>query len=392
MKGFFSSSKVQKEKPVGLVAKCGACGLYKTCKSPKMGAYGDGAKGILVVGEAPGKTEDEEGRPFVGKAGSFLRGVLAEIDVDLDRDAWTTNALICRPPKNATPDLNQISYCRPNLLNVIRFYDPTVIVTLGRSALISVLSSYWKDDVGPMDRWVGWRIPLENTWICPTYHPAFLLRMKNPLMDRLFTKDLTMAFGLSVRPPKPKEPKIEILYDEKEICREVQGADDAGGWVAVDYETNCLKPEWPEARIVSCSISNGYRTISYPWIGEAVKATGRFLKSKRTKKISSNLKMEERWTLKTFGHGVTNWGWDTMLATHCLDNRPGICSLKFQSFVRLGVPTYNENIEPYLSSVRGSPYNRIREIDMKDLLLYGGMDSFLEYRLAMKQRKDMGYE
>jgi len=101
--------------------------------------------------------------------------------------------------------------------------------------------------------------------------------------------------------------------------------------------------------------------------------------------------MEERWTLKKFGHGATNWGWDTMLASHCLDNRPGICSLKFQSLVRLGVPSYNDKIEPYLVNQKG-PYNRIHEIDMKDLLLYGGIDSVLEYRLAMKQRHDMGYE
>jgi len=100
--------------------------------------------------------------------------------------------------------------------------------------------------------------------------------------------------------------------------------------------------------------------------------------------------MEERWTLKTFGHGVTNWGWDTMLAAHCLDNRPGICSLKFQALVRLGVPSFNETTEPYLANVKGSPYNRIDEIYPPALLLYNGMDARLEYKLAMVQMKDMG--
>jgi len=400
MRGFFSSSTVQRDSPGTLIPRCGACGLFKTCESPKMKPYGKGKMGILVVGEAPGQTEDEEGRPFVGKAGQHLRQVLGEIGIDLDRDAWTTNALICRPPKNKTPDSNQISHCRPNLLNTIREYQPQVVITLGRSALDSILPQYWKGDIGPMERWAGWRIPLPDFWLCPTFHPSYLLRMKNSLMDRLFDNHLTMAFGISIAPPEQTNwsEKVQVLYDEKEICREIQGAHDSAlskdgcnGWLAVDYETNCLKPEWPEAKIFSCAISNAHRTISYPWVGEAIAATGKLLKSNRTRKIASNLKMEERWTLMEFGHGVSNWNWDTMIAAHCLDNRPGICGLKFQMFVKMGVCSYNESVEPYLEN-RNGPYNRIGEISWKDLLLYGGIDALGEYKLAMIQRKEMGYE
>lgn len=377
-----------------MVPKCGACGLYRTCESPKMVPYGKGRKEVLVVGEAPGKNEDEKGRPFVGKAGAFLRQTLGSLGINLDRDAITTNALICRPPNNKTPDIKQIGYCRPNLLNAIREQEPRVIVTLGKSALISVLEGYWKGDVGALDRWVGWAIPLEQHWLCPTFHPAFLLRMKNSLMDRLFAADLERAFGIVEDPPKQEDlsKRIEILWDVKEIGKAIRDIDRAGGWAAVDYETNCLKPELPDANIRSCAISNGDRTISFLWLGsEITEWMSRFLRSKRTRKISSNLKMEERWSLKKLGHGVTNWGWDTMLAAHCLDNRPGICSLKFQAFVKMGVVTYNENVEPYLSDHRG-PYNRINEIDMGTLLLYGGMDAILEYRLAKIQRRELGYE
>lgn len=358
-----------------------------------MSVYGEGVKRVMVVGEAPGATEDERGRPFIGKAGQFLRETLEQIDVDLDEDAWTTNALICRPPNNATPDSNQISYCRPNLLNSIKRYRPQVIVTLGRSALLSIIPQYWKSDVGSLERWTGWAIPLEDHWICPTYHPSFLLRMKNTLMDKLFKKDLERAFDIKKEPPKlPNfEERIDLIYDENEACRAIGELDGEGGWVAVDYETNCLKPEWSEARIVSCAMSNGKRTISYPWVGRAIITTGLFLRSPRTKKISSNLKMEERWTLRNFGHGVAEWGWDTMIAAHCLDNRPHICSLKFQSFVKLGVCSYNTNVDSYLKNAKNSPYNRISEADLKDLLFYGGMDALLEHRLAMKQRKEMGY-
>jgi len=393
MRGFFESSKVQKDKPeFGFVPKCGACGLYKTCESPKIKPYGQGAKRVLVVGEAPGVEEDEQGRPFVGKSGLFLRSSLKRIGVDLDRDAWTTNALICRPPKNATPDAKQISYCRPNLLNAIRKYEPQVVLTLGRSALVSVLEGYWRD-IGALDRWTGWRMPVERHWICPTYHPAYLLRMKDALLDCLFLNHLQAAFELDELPPRqPKwEEGIECLLEDEAACRAIREMEEVGGWMAVDYETTCLKPEWPDGQIISCALSNGRRTIAYLWTQKTSLVTGLLLQSKRSQKISSNLKMEERWTLKTFGHGVTNWGWDTMLAAHCLDNRPGICSLKFQALVRLGVSSFNETTEPYLASAnKGSPYNRIDEIYPPALLLYNGMDARLEYELAMVQMKDMG--
>lgn len=393
MNGFFESSVIQSEKPVGLIPKCGSCGLFKTCRSPKMAVAGNGARKVLVVGEAPGATEDEEGVPFVGKAGQYLRNALGQIGVRLERDAWVTNALICRPPENKTPDVKQISWCRPNILQTINTYNPRVVLLLGRSALTSVIEPYWRGDIGSMERWVGWRIPLEKHWVVPTYHPSFLLRMDNSLLNRLFLEHLERAFEIDRDPPKqPKWPeKIEILFEEEAILKAIYEIDREGGPVAVDYEGNCLKPEYPKAKAYSFSISNGTRTISYPWWGKAIRATGEFLASDRTYKIASNMKMEERWTRKLFGHGVRNWYWDTMLAAHCLDNREAITSIKFQAFIHLGVPAYNRHVEPFLESTDG-PYNRIFEADPKMILFYGGMDSILEWRMARKQRKEMGYE
>lgn len=389
--GFFPSSKIQKEAPAGLVPRCGSCGLLKTCNSPKMPVYGDGRLKVMVVGEAPGETEDNQNRPFVGKAGQLLRQKLGEIGVQLDKDCWTTNALICRPPNNVIKDIKQVSYCRPNLLNAIKLYKPKVIVTLGRSALLSVLEPYWKD-VGPMERWQGFRIPLTDYWLCPTYHPSFLLRSNNPMLERLFSDHLEAAFA--IEEPLPKQPawegQIKLLWSFKEVWEALRYFHIKGGWVSVDYETNCLKPEWPKAEVYSIAISNGQRTVSFLWTKSNAAIVGEFLQQGHIKFIAANLKMEERWTRKLFGHGVANWQWDTMLAAHCLDNRKGICSLKFQLFVKLGVPVYNENVEPYLKSDNG-PYNRINLIEPKTLLTYGGIDALGEYKLAMLQRKEMGY-
>lgn len=393
MAGFFTLSEVQREKPQGLIAKCGSCGLYKSCKSPKMKPSGKGFERVLIVGEAPGQTEDERGKPFVGKSGVLLRDSLAQLGYDLDRDALTTNALICRPPNNATPENKQIGFCRPNLIKTIGEFKPRVVITLGKAALTSVLKDYWSGDFLALDRWIGWKIPIEKHWICPTFHPSYLLRKKSDILNRMFMEHLEAAFELNNEPPKQEDWKsqIEILYDVGKIWHALKEIDEEGGWVAVDYETNCLKPEYPESKAISFSVSNGKRTISYPWFGKTIKATSIFLKSPRTRKIASNLKMEERWTINKLGHPVKNWGWDTVIAAHCLDNRQNICSLKFQSLVKMGVPSYNTAIEPYLESHKGH-YNRIHEIELGKLLLYGGMDSLMEHRLAMIQMEELGYE
>lgn len=354
-----------------------------------MKPYGNFAKRVLIVGEAPGETEDERGRPFIGKAGQFLREKLDSIGIDMDEDAATTNALICRPPGNKTPDPKQIAYCRPNVTNCLRSLSPLVVICLGRVALTSVLQPYW-DDIDALERWVGQRIPLSKHWLCPTYHPSYLLRIRSQVADRMFVDHLAMAFGIQNDPPAQRnyEERINVLLDEDQVESEIDQMLEEDDWAAVDYETNCIKPDYPKARLVSCALANSKRVISYPWTSRTAQMTSKLLFSRRVRKISSNLKMEERWTLKTFGKGIVNWGWDTMLATHCLDNRPGVCSLKFQSMVQFGVLPYNTHIEPFLKSSHGH-YNRIESIDLKQLLFYGGMDAVLEYRLAKRQRKEM---
>lgn len=390
MNGFFPSSLVHKEKPLGLIPKCGSCKLFQDCNSPKMKVYGEGRRRVLIVGEFPGETEDHKGKPFTGKGGRFLRDTLETLGIDMVEDTWMTNALICHPPNNKIPDPGKmVRYCHPNLLRTVEACQPRVVVTLGQVALRSVLLNKW-DDVEALDRWTGNRIPLAEHWVCPTFHPNYLLREESSYLNRMFHQHLESAFAID-RDPKPlKLPEFELLTDEAEAQRAIRWFDKMGGWLAYDYEGTCIKPEWPRGELLSCSMSNGDRTIAYPWTEGTKQATGKTLHSDRTRKIASNLKMEERWTLREFSKGTVNWGWDTMLAAHALDNRSSVCSLKYQCFVRLGVPVYNKHIEPFLRSENG-PYNRIKEIDRRQLLYYNAMDSFLEYKLAMKQRKDFGY-
>lgn len=394
IKGFFFPSRLQSQQKTSRIAHCGLCGLYKHCKSPKMPPTGKGRRKILVVGEAPGADEDRDNTQFVGKIGKFLRRTLRPLGIDLDEDCWKTNANICRPQENKTPEGYMIEACRPNLMKTIRKYSPNVILLLGGSACESLLSGMWKKNIGPISQWAGFCIPCTNpnTWVIPTYHPSYISRMKDIVLDRIFKKHLKLAIGKAKSKPWSEIPdykkEIEIITRPSRAARIIREMIRKGGPVSTDYEANCLKPEGEGTEIVSCSVCwMCKRTISYPWQGPAIEATSELLKSPMPK-IASNLGFENRWTMVKLGHKIRHWWWDTMVAAHVLDNRRGITGLKFQALVLLGMEKYDEHIEPFLKAKsKNDRFNRIHDLDLKDLLLYGGLDSRLEYGVAMRQMK-----
>jgi len=360
-----------------------------------MPVTGKGRRGILVVAEAPGRDEDKRNTQLIGKSGQFLRGILRGLDVSLDGDCWKTNALICYP-QNKKPDSKRVLCCRPNLLRTIKELKPKVIILLGGVAVESLIGNLWKEKPGGITRWAGWRIPSQelNAWVCPTYHPSYLLRENNEVLSFWFGEHLRQAFDLSKRPWKTLpdySSKVEVILDPARAATAVNEIRTHGFPIAFDYETTHLKPDASDAEIWSCAISNGKRTIACPWVGEAVKAVHGILRSK-LKKIAANMKFEQRWTKKEFGHGVKNWAWDTMIAAHALDNRKGITSVSFQSFVRLGQGDYDSHIKSYLQSTKPGQANRIKEVSLNEVLLYNGMDAILEYKIMERQTKQMGVE
>jgi uracil-DNA glycosylase family 4 len=349
---------------------------------------GEGRRGVLIVAEAPGAEEDKRGTQLVGASGQLLRSVLEELGVSLDRDCWKTNALICRPPDNRTPTANEIDYCRPNVFRAVKDYSPSIIILLGKEALRSVVGT----------RWAGWRIPHQRTnmWVCPTYHPAAVLRAeKQPVMKVWWRRHLKAAFELAGKPwpdgPPDYAARVRRIYNADEAAYYIDQTIAAGGPIAFDYETNMLKPDSHQAAVITCSVCwRGRRTFAYPWAGAAVAATQRLLRSPLPK-FGSNIKFEDRWTRCVFGHPVRNWYWDTMLGAHVEDNRRNISSIKFQAFVKLGLEPYDGHIKPFFKSKSKRTPNRIKEIDIQDLLLYNGIDSLVEYEVAMLQMRAMGY-
>lgn len=401
--GFFSPAALQMVKqPASLIPKCGICALYKGCRSPKMPAQGSGRRSALIVGEAPGRNEDSAGKQFVGDAGIVLKQALKKIGIDLFLDCVVTNALICRPgPDNVIKDKRAIDYCRPNLLQTIDYYDPKLIILLGSTAVKSLIGHLWKDEVGGIKRWAGWKIPCHepNAWICPTFHPSFIMRAnkrERPLYDMIFERHLKNAFDCEDRPwetPPDYRKEVEVTQDAEHAAKVIRRMIEKGGTVAFDIECNMLKPDSDAARIVGASVCwEGKKTIAYPWRGEVVEATKEMLLSPRIGKISHNLKYEDRWVRSRLGLRTVRWVWDSMIQSHVLDSRRGISSLKFQAFCRLGQGDYDGHIKPYLAGKQegGNSENRIKEVELPMLLTYCGLDSLLTYKIAMQQMRELG--
>ena len=399
IKGFFVGSEVRGSAPKKTLPQCGACGLHKKCNSPKMAVAGDGKWRVLFVGSMPGDVEDKRGEHMCGNPGKYMRRVLRDLGFEFFEDGWKTNAIICNYPKPKKMS-TVVGYCRPNVLKTIRELSPDVIVLMGRHAVHSVIGAVWKEDTGSIDKWTGWQIPSHeyNAWLCPIQHPSFVLYSGDMVIERQFKSQLQAAIDIKGKPwdiVPDLARDVKLVMDAKRAAKWLRkAARQKTGAVAFDYETNMLKPEGGDARIVSCSVAWGRekpeRCIAYPWYGEAVKATRELLES-GVPKIGANMKFEERWTHRILGCRVNNWVWDSVLAAHVLDNRPGVTSVKFQGFVRHGIPIWNERIDPFLKSKGDSKVNQIiQNVAVKDLLLYNGLDSLIEFMISVDQIREMG--
>lgn len=394
--GFFSATELAVLKPtVGRVAECGACGLYKTCKSPKMEPSGKYKKQIMILAEAPGKDEDDQGKQLVGNSGHELMRILYKHGIDMRRDCVLENSLRCRPPDNKIKNKKSIAYCRPNVINTIEEYNPVVIIVLGGVAVQSLLGWLWKEDIGGINRWAGFQIPNQrlNAWICPTFHPAYLLREKSPVLDKRFEEHLEAAVSHKHRPWEEKpdyEKKIQIVYNVSDVPRILERYKE--GILSFDYETNMLKPDSQKARIVCCSFCwQGKETVAFPWHGEAIKATRKLLERRTIRLTAANLPFEDRWTRAKLGLEIGDrWLHDSVNGAHVIYNASkirAVTSLKFQAFALLGIEPYDDHIKPFLKAKGGNGVNRIDQVDLKSLLLYNGLDSLFEFQVAKKQMK-----
>lgn len=215
------------------VKDCRACGL---CEGRTKVVFGAGAPtaNVMFVGEAPGREEDQRGRPFVGRAGKLLdRWIEA---AGLTRaEVYITNIVKCRPPDNRDPREAEIAACLKYLRVQIALIQPKMIVTLGRFAG-NVLSGQ-EGVTMRLLRSRPWLYEDEKTGVklpvCPVYHPAFVLRQgprpENTEGYQVAVQDVREALSVMARgelpEPLPKAPPVVVAEPVEDIAS-LFGTDD----------------------------------------------------------------------------------------------------------------------------------------------------------------------
>lgn len=153
-----------------------SCPLCKLARSRKNAVPGEGqlAARIMFVGEAPGRSEDEKGRPFVGAAGRILDDLLEKVGIERSQ-VFITNVVKCRPPNNRVPEDDEVTTCRPYIDRQIALIKPKVICILGKTAYSSLLGG------SSMTTNRGKIVVKEGQKYFLTFHPAAAIYNKNLL-------------------------------------------------------------------------------------------------------------------------------------------------------------------------------------------------------------------
>jgi len=154
------------------VKRCTNCELCNNRTNVVFGT-GNPDADLMFVGEAPGYYEDEQGEPFVGRAGQLLTKIIESIGMKRS-DVYIANILKCRPPENRNPNANEIVMCSPYLIKQIEIIRPKIICALGTFAAQTLLDT--KESIGKLR---GKFFEYQSTKFLATYHPAYLLRNPN---------------------------------------------------------------------------------------------------------------------------------------------------------------------------------------------------------------------
>ena len=161
---------------------------------------GNPAADLMVVGEAPGANEDQQGKPYVGRSGKLLDKILESVGFDSQEGVYVTNSAFRRPPDNRDPTTAELKFYQPWLFELIRIVDPKIIILTGRFSMRQVINE--KTGITKVR---GTWYEMHDRLIMPIFHPAYLLR--NPQRT-------------------PGSPKAKTWEDIQEIRRKY---DEVGG-------------------------------------------------------------------------------------------------------------------------------------------------------------------
>lgn len=177
-------------------ARCTRCDLAGGRTTVVFGV-GNPRAALCFVGEGPGRDEDLQGEPFVGRSGRLLDRLMAE-ELGIDRTGcYVINCVMCRPPQNRDPRPSELDACRPFLDRKLELVNPKVVVTLGNVATRALLAT--ADGIRSLR---GRAYPFGRAWLVPTYHPAAALRSGGEVVAEM-RADLVRAKRLLAAGSRP---------------------------------------------------------------------------------------------------------------------------------------------------------------------------------------------
>jgi uracil-DNA glycosylase family 4 len=172
------------------VLGCRLCPLHKL-RTRAVPGEGHGSAELLFIGEAPGRDEDLQGRPFVGRAGQLLRKIIAAMKFKED-EVYITNVVKCRPPENRVPHRDEVETCWPYLVRQIELIKPRVIVTLGKTP-----TEHFVPGRAGMTELRGKFGDYRGIPVMPTFHPSYLVRNEgNREIRRMVWEDMQKVMAL----------------------------------------------------------------------------------------------------------------------------------------------------------------------------------------------------
>jgi uracil-DNA glycosylase family 4 len=171
------------------ILNCQKCPLAKT-RTHAVPGEGNLDADLMFVGEAPGRDEDIQGRPFVGRAGQLLTKIIHAMKFQRE-EVYITNVVKCRPPGNRNPQVDEIASCKDYLLTQIERIQPKVIVTLGKVAA----DFFIRSSLG-MTALRGDFYDFHNIKVMPTFHPSYLIRNEgNRKLKKMVWEDMKQVMS-----------------------------------------------------------------------------------------------------------------------------------------------------------------------------------------------------
>lgn len=365
---------------------CTLCPLHRDADHVCMVGRGPVPAHIMVVGEAPGATEDQEGQPFVGSSGILIESMLADVGIDT-KTCYFTNVVKCRPADNETPSRANVKTCvQAYLGEELLDVRPEYILLLGNSALQGVIG---KSGI-TKHRGTVWEA--RGARIFATFHPAAVLR--NPRYRSLVEADM-QRFARLVRGERSPTPatKTQIVRTRdhlKWLVRKILEAKE----LAYDIETFCDHPtgtNFEEYRgrhsmivCIAFTWAEGQAAVvplyhpESPWKDPAAvqRILGGAIRQSTAKNIAHNGKFDARWMMSK-DMPIVQHG-DTMLAAHMIDENRAK-GLKPLSQVLLGADAYGV----------GDELGNATQIPLKRLAIYNGKDTDYTLRIYHHMRKEL---